>query len=56
MYLDGVYTFDKGHPQFHSITSPSQGELDKLLNRIAHRVVKFLEKKGLLVRDEMGIE
>ena len=56
MYLDGVYTFDKGRPQFHSITSPSQGELDKLLNRIAHRVVKFLEKKGLLVRNEMGQE
>ena len=36
--------------------SPSQGELDKLLNRIAHRVVKFLKKKGLLVRDEMGEE
>ena len=56
MYLDGVYTFDKGHPQFHSLASPSQGELDKLLNRIVHRVVKFLEKKGLLVRDEMGQE
>ena len=35
---------------------PVKGELDKLLNRIAHRVVKFLEKKGLLVRDEMGQE
>ena len=54
MCLDGVYTFHEGKTHFHSITPPTQNEIDSLLLSIAHKVVRHLEKKELLVRDEMG--
>ncbi len=56
MYLDGVYTFPEGKPHFHPITPPTQSEMDHILVSIAHRVVKHLEKKGLILRDETGQE
>ena len=56
MYLDGVYTFDEGRAKFHFITPPTQLELDNLLNTIAQRVVKLLEKRGWLIKDETDQE
>ena len=52
MYLDGVYTFEQEKARFHPITPPSQSELDHLLEIIAQRTVKLLEKRGLIVKDE----
>ena len=36
-YLDGVYTFEQEKAGFHSVTPPSQLELDSLLKTIAQR-------------------
>ena len=54
MYLDGVYTFPNGKAQFHATPTPTPSELNHLVSTISHRVVKMLEKKGLIVKDEMG--
>ena len=52
MYLDGVYTFDQEKTKFHFLTPPNSSELNNLLKSIAQRIVKLLEKRALIVRDE----
>ena len=50
--LDGVYTFGKsGKAKFHRVKAPNQTELRTLLNRVIQRVVRRLEKEGLLIPD-----
>lgn len=46
------YTFEQETAVFHSITPPSQLELDSLLKTIAQRIVKLLEKRSLIVKDQ----
>jgi len=50
--LDGAYRFADGKAQFHINQTPSQEELEKLLKQIATRMVKHLEKRGLIQKDE----
>ncbi len=52
MFPQGVYSFENGRSKFHLTNPPSTRELDKLLISLAHRVVRFLEKQGLIQRDE----
>ena len=52
MYLDGVFSFKQKKACFHSITPPSQSELESLLKTIAQRTVKLLEKRGFIVKEE----
>ena len=52
MYLDGVYTFEQEKTKFHFLTSPSLSELNSLLKIISQRIVKLLEKRGLIIKDE----
>ena len=52
LFLDGVYTFDDESPRFHRIAAPTQAELQRLLHAIATRVIRALERQGLLSRDE----
>ena len=50
--LDGVYTVGKsGKAKFHRVNAPNQTELRTLLNRVIQRVVRRLEKEGLLIPD-----
>ena len=50
--LDGVYTVGKsGKAIFHRVKAPNQSELRTLLNRVIQRVVRRLEKEGLLIPD-----
>jgi hypothetical protein len=50
--LDGVYTVGKsGKAKFHRVKAPNQTELRTLLNRVIQRVVRRLEKEGLLIPD-----
>jgi hypothetical protein len=50
--LDGVYTVGKsGKVKFHRVKAPNQTELRTLLNRVIRRVVRRLEKEGLLIPD-----
>ena len=52
MVLDGVYTFNEGRAKFHFITPPSLSEMEGLLTTIAQRVVKLLEKRELIIKDD----
>jgi hypothetical protein len=50
--LDGVYTVDKtGKAKFYRVNAPNQTELRNLLNRVIQRVVRSLEREGLLIPD-----
>ena len=52
LVLDGVYTLGKsGKAKFHRAKAPNQTELRTLLNRVIQRVVRRLEKEGLLIPD-----
>jgi hypothetical protein len=53
LYLDGVYAEDNyGKTRFHPIKAPTKSELNSLTHRISQRVAGFLEREGLLVRDD----
>jgi hypothetical protein len=50
--LDGIYTVGKsGKAKFHRVKAPNQTELRTLLNRVIQRVVRRLERDGLLIPD-----
>ena len=50
--LDGVYTFDSdGHPRFHAVAQPDLPGLDRLLHSITRRILKKLERAGLLIQE-----
>jgi hypothetical protein len=54
LFLDGVYELgdDKRPTTFHITKAPTHQELSEVLNKIIHRTVKHLEKRGLISRDE----
>ena len=53
LFLDGVYTTKPwGKSRFHRTNAPDQQELVKLVHTISHRVAGFLEREGILERDE----
>ncbi len=50
--LDGAYTVGKsGKAKFHRVKAPNQTGLRTLLDRVIKRVVRRLEKEGLLIPD-----
>jgi len=52
LFLDGVYIADKyGTSRFRRVNAPSSDELLRLTHTIAHRVGRYLERRGLLERD-----
>ena len=53
LFLDGVYTTTHwGKSRFHRTNAPDQKELTELAHTIIHRVAGFLEREGILERDE----
>ena len=53
LFLDGVYAKNKlGKTTFQRINAPDQQELAILVHTISHRVARFLERQGVLERDE----
>ncbi len=53
LFLDGVYTRNRyGKTRFQRTIAPNQHELAKLIHTISHRVARFLERQGILERDE----
>jgi hypothetical protein len=53
LYLDGVYAADNyGKTRFYPIKAPTKSELNSLTHLISQRVAGFLEREGLLVRDD----
>jgi len=52
LFLDGVYIEDKyGVSSFRRVKAPTSDELSRLAHTIAHRVGRYLERRGLLERD-----
>jgi hypothetical protein len=52
LLLDGVYADGRAGPVFRWVKAPISAELTRLTHTIAHRVSRFLERQGLLVRDD----
>ena len=53
LFLDGVYVDDaRSGARFRWVKAPTSAELTRLTHTIAHRVSRFLERQGLLVRDD----
>lgn len=52
LFLDGVFATNKqGHTAFVRSKAPTHAELTFLIHKISHRVVRCLERQGLLARD-----
>lgn len=51
LFLDGVYVRAESGPFFRRVEPPTAAEMEKLIHRISHRVGRYLERAGLLVRD-----
>jgi hypothetical protein len=52
LFLDGVYVDARAGPSFRWVKAPTRTELTQLSHTIARRVGRFLERQGLLVRDD----
>ena len=54
LFLAGVYIGSvHGSPaRFRWVKAPTSDELTQLTHTIAHRVARYLERQGLLVRDD----
>jgi len=53
LFLDGVYVDDtRSGTRFRSVSAPASDKLTRLTHTMAHRVSRFLERQGLLVRDD----
>ena len=51
LFLDGAYLTETRPPVFRRIAAPSEKELQALVQRIAERISRALERNGVLVRD-----
>jgi len=52
LFLDGAYAEQaEGKLRFHPVKAPTQAELARLTNTLAHRIGLYLERQGLLERD-----
>ena len=49
--LDGAYLVGTEPPVFRRITPPSEAELRGLVERLAERIGRALERRGVLARD-----
>ena len=54
LVLDGVYERSEAGLRFHQVTAPTQTQLHVLLDRLSHRLGRYLAKQGWLVRDEQN--
>ena len=53
LFLDGVYTTTSwGKCRFHRTNAPNPQELSDLVHTISHRLAGYLERQGILERDE----
>jgi hypothetical protein len=51
LVLDGAYTFAGSRPTFHRARRPASEELNTLLDTLSRRIVRLLERRGLLIAD-----
>jgi len=51
LFLDGAYTFSGQRASFHRARRPSNAELAQLLDTLSRRIVRLLERRGVLIAD-----
>jgi hypothetical protein len=51
LFLDGAYSFSGQRPTFHRARRLPPDELLKLLDSLSRRIVRLLERRGLLIAD-----
>lgn len=51
LFVDGAYRFGGNKARFHRSRRPTNAELAKLLDTLSWRIVRVLERRGLLVAD-----
>ncbi len=51
LFLDGVFVESSGSPVFRGVATPTTAELAALVEKIASRVGRHLERRGLVTRD-----
>jgi hypothetical protein len=51
LFLDGAYTFSGNRPTFYRARPPAGEELNRLLDALSKRIVRVLERRGLLIAD-----
>ena len=51
LFLDGAYTFSGSRPTFHRARRAVGEELNQLLDTLSRRIVRVLERRGLLIAD-----
>ena len=54
LVLDGTYLVGTEPPVFRRIAPPGETELQALVERLAERIGRALERRGVLVRDAEG--
>jgi len=51
LFLDGAYTFSGSRASFHRARRPQPDDLLQLLDSLSRRIVRLLERRGLLIAD-----
>ena len=51
LFLDGAYTFRGKRAIFHRTRRPTSEELHRLLDSLSRRIVRVLQRRGLLIAD-----
>jgi hypothetical protein len=51
LFLDGAYAFRGKRAVFHRACRPTGDELNRLLGSLSRRIVRVLERHGLLIAD-----
>jgi len=51
LFLDGAYTFCDNRATFHRARRPDNAQLTRLLDTLSRRIVRVLERRGLLIAD-----
>jgi hypothetical protein len=51
LFLDGAYTIRGNRAIFHRTRRPTGDELNRLLDTLSRRIVRVLERRGLLIVD-----
>jgi hypothetical protein len=54
LFLDGAYQFHGNRVTFHRARRPENSELSGLLDTLSRRIVRVLERRGLLIADPVN--
>ena len=53
LFIDGAYQQkNNGKLRFHRVNAPTTSELNTLVARISQRIARYLERRGLVARDD----